>query len=145
MPKAPAKPALKSKKPDVSDPNAPVSAIKNMGPAGDEGYARAGITKARQIIDMGPDEAYYLYLRHGGFAHFIGYYALVMGLMGRTWNAATGPEKDALRLRFDAIRARIKADGVIAPKTATKALQALSADELKIEAFLNDIGVGTKR
>ncbi|MFT6674406.1 MAG: hypothetical protein ACJAVM_000577 [Sulfitobacter sp.] len=36
--------------------------------------------------------------------HFIGYYVLVMALQGRPWNDCKGPEKHALRLRFDAIK-----------------------------------------
>jgi DNA transformation protein and related proteins len=38
--------------------------------------------------------------------HFIGYYALVMGLQGRRWNDCKGAEKQALRVKFDQLKAR---------------------------------------
>lgn len=83
----------------------PVSTIRNLGPASDTGFARAGITTAEQLRAMGADAAYLKYLQSGGQPHFIGYYALVMGLQGRPWNDCRGKEKDALRARFDAIKA----------------------------------------
>ena len=108
----------------------PVSSIRNLGPASDEGYARAGITTATQLRKMGADAAYLTYLKSGGFAHFIGYYALVMGLMGRPWNDCKGAEKLALRKKFDALKAQAKA----ADKTETA-----------IERALDELGVGPKR
>jgi hypothetical protein len=39
----------------------------------------------------------------GAKPHFIGYYAMIVGLQGRTWNDCQGDEKQALRKRFDAI------------------------------------------
>jgi hypothetical protein len=53
---------------------------------------------------LGPDLAYAQLLRSGTRPHFIGYYALVMGLQGRPWNDSNGAEKAALRARFDAIK-----------------------------------------
>jgi len=82
----------------------PVSAIRNLGPATDKLYARAGIHTAEQLRDLGPDEAYKRILQSGARPHFIGYYALVMGLQGRPWNDCKGTEKQALRKRFDAIK-----------------------------------------
>ncbi len=84
----------------------PVSSIRNLGPASDASFARAGITSAEALIDMGPDEAYRRLLIAGSRPHFIGYYAMVMGLQGRPWNDCKGKEKEALRLRFDAIKAK---------------------------------------
>lgn len=83
------------------------SSIRNLGPASDAFYARAGITTADQIRDLGPDEAYFQALKAGGKPHFIGYYVLVMGLQGRPWNDCQGKEKDALKVRFEAIKARL--------------------------------------
>jgi len=82
---------------------AKVSTIRNLGPAADVSYARAGISGAEQLRALGADAAYALFLESGGKAHFIGYYALVMGLHGRPWNDCKGAEKDALRQAFDNI------------------------------------------
>jgi hypothetical protein len=83
----------------------PVSTIRNLGPASDVAYARAGIDTAQELRDLGADAAYARLLAAGGQAHFIGYYAMVMGLQGRPWNDCRGDEKKALRQRFDAIKA----------------------------------------
>ncbi len=85
----------------------PVSSIRNLGPASDAVYARAGITTAEQLRGLGPDAAYRKLLQSGGKPHFIGYYAMVMGLQGRPWNDCQGDEKKALRVRFDAIKVGI--------------------------------------
>jgi hypothetical protein len=85
----------------------PVSTIRNLGPASDAGYARAGIHSAEELIELGPDAAYLRYLEAGGQAHFIGYYALVMGLQGRPWNDCRGTEKASLRIRFDSLKAQL--------------------------------------
>lgn len=89
--------------------SAPVSSIRNLGPASDKGFARAGISTAEQVRDLGADEAYRRLLIAGTRPHFIGYYALVMGLQGRPWNDCQGKEKVDLRRRFDAIRAGVSA------------------------------------
>jgi len=111
----------------------PVSSIRNLGPASDQSYARAGITSAEQLRDLGPDTAYFRYLNAGGTAHFIGYYAMVMGLQGRPWNDCRGREKEQLRERFDGIKAQAK---------ATPSQQ---KDRLAFEAALNGIGVIDRR
>ncbi|WP_407493310.1 TfoX/Sxy family protein [Pseudooceanicola sp. MF1-13] len=81
----------------------PVSAIRNLGPASVDQFARAGIHTADELRDLGADAAYAKLLASGTRPHFIGYYALVMGLQGRPWNDCKGAEKDALRVRFDAL------------------------------------------
>ncbi|MGR3660619.1 MAG: TfoX/Sxy family DNA transformation protein [Paracoccaceae bacterium] len=83
----------------------PVSAIRNLGPASENLYASVGIHSAEHLRDLGADSAYKLLLQAGRRPHFIGYYALVMGLQGRPWNDCKGTEKTALRVRFDALKA----------------------------------------
>ena len=85
----------------------PITAIPNLGPAMAEAFARAGITTAEELHDLGPDVAYERLIAAGDRPHFIAYYALVMGLQGRPWNDCRGAEKDALRARFDAIKAAV--------------------------------------
>ncbi|MEM9211890.1 MAG: TfoX/Sxy family DNA transformation protein [Pseudomonadota bacterium] len=103
-----------------------VSSIRNLGPASDASYARAGIHSADELRALGPDEAYFRTLQAGDRPHFIAYYALVMGLYGRPWNDCQGKEKDALRARFDAIKARLT------PQEKGRS---------ELEAALNDLGV----
>lgn len=102
----------------------PVSAIPNLGPASEAGFARAGIHSAEDLIALGPDAAYLRLIRAGTQPHFIGYYALVMGLQGRPWNDCRGAEKAALRVRFDAIKAEGQGSG-----------------RSRIEAALDEIGL----
>ena len=85
-----------------------VSSIRNLGPASDKGFAKAGIHTAEQLRELGADAAYLKYLQTGGSAHFIGYYALVMGLQGRPWNDCQGKEKSDLRDRFDDLKRQAK-------------------------------------
>jgi len=87
----------------------PVNTIRNIGPAMAREFARAGIVSAQQLRDLGADDAYGRLLAAGTRPHFIGYYALVMGLQGRPWNDCQGKEKDRLRVRFDALQTDIKA------------------------------------
>lgn len=105
----------------------PVSSIRNLGPAMDAACAKAGITDADTLRDLGPDAAYARLLRSGMRPHFIGYYVLVMGLQGRPWNDCKGEEKKALRKRFDAIKA-----------------EAFDKGLNEFERTLNEIGVVAK-
>jgi len=84
----------------------PVSSIRNLGPASDKSFARAGIESAEVLRKLGADAAYARLLQSGTQPHFIGYYALVMGLQGRPWNDCQGAEKTALRKTFDKIKAQ---------------------------------------
>lgn len=106
----------------------PVSNIRNLGPASVVLFARAGINTAEELRDLGADAAYRLLIKSGTRPHFIGYYALVMGLHGRPWNDCKGAEKTALRVKFDAIKA----------ETAPAPLAG-------IEKILNQIGVVEKK
>ena len=83
----------------------PVSSIRNLGPAMEAACARAGITSADPLRALGADAAYGKLIASGMRPHFIGYYVLVMGLQGRPWNDCQGAEKQALRQRFDALKA----------------------------------------
>lgn len=82
----------------------PVTSIRNLGPATAKLFAKCGIHTADEIISLGADEAYSCLLAAGVRPHFIGYYALVMGLQGRSWTDCQGDEKQALREKFDAIK-----------------------------------------
>ncbi len=94
----------------------------------DAACARAGITSAQQVRELGADETYKRLLRHGTRPHFIGYYVLVMALQGRPWNDCKGEEKKALRKRFDTLVDR-----------------AFDKGRSDLEATLNAIGVIEKR
>lgn len=109
----------------------PISSIPNLGPASDASFARAGITSAQQLRDMGPDAAYTALITSGTSPHFIGYYAMVMGLQGRAWNDCIGDEKAALRRRFDALKAA--------------ALVTKQKGHSELEAALDAMGVIKKR
>ena len=83
----------------------PISSIRNLGPAAEAAFARAGIQSAGRLRELGADAAYKALLESGQPPHFIGYYVLVMALQGRPWNDCKGAEKEVLRLRFDALKA----------------------------------------
>jgi len=105
----------------------PISSIRNLGPATEAQFAKAGITTAEQLYALGPDEAYRKWLEAGLPPHFIGYYVLVMALQGRPWNDCKGDEKKALRLKFD---------GLVKETSAH--------DRSELEAALNLFGVRRK-
>lgn len=106
-----------------SDP-LPISSIANLGPATEAAFAKVGIHSAQELRAMGPDAAYLRLLQSGVAPHFIGYYAIVMGLQGRPWNDCKGAEKASLRQRFDALKA-----------------QGMSAVQSELEKALNILGV----
>lgn len=88
-----------------------ISTIRNLGPATEAQFAKAGITNAETLREMGADAAYKAWLLAGLPAHFIGYYVLVMALQDRPWNDCKGDEKKALRVRFDALKAECHSNG----------------------------------
>ena len=106
----------------------PVSSIRNLGPASDQAFARAGITSADQLRSIGAQEAYRRLLLSGTRPHFIGYYALRMGLQGRPWNDLGPDEKQDLRDEFDALVASTRQDHG-ASSELEKALNALGVVE----------------
>lgn len=88
----------------------PVVSIRNLGPRSVELFARAGITSAEALRALGADEAYRRLIASGTRPHFIGYYAMVMGLQGRPWNDLDPAEKAELRTRFDALVAEVRSN-----------------------------------
>lgn len=113
----------------------PITTIRNLGPASAESFAKAGIDSAETLRRLGPDAAYSRLLATGARPHFIGYYALVMGLMGRPWTDCRGAEKVALRTRFDAIVA--EAGTVDAPEKGTDPALERHLDEIGLPAPCN--------
>lgn len=105
-----------------------ISSIRNLGPAMEAAFARAGVPDAETLRGLGPDAAYAKLLQAGERAHFIAYYVLVMALQGRPWNDCQGDEKAALRKRFEAL----KASSVVRPGTD---------GPVGIEGILDELGV----
>lgn len=92
-----------------------MTAIRNVGPAMEDAFRRAGIETADALRALGADAAYERLIETGTRPHFIGYYALAMGLQGRPWNDCQGIEKAALRERFDAICKNARTSAAAAP------------------------------
>ncbi|MDG1084469.1 MAG: TfoX/Sxy family DNA transformation protein [Planktotalea sp.] len=107
-----------------------VSSIPNLGPASDISFARAGLTSAQQVHDLGAEACYAKLIRARTKPHFIDFYALAMGLQGRPWNDCQGAEKAALRVTFDIL------------KDSTKSTKEKGRSDL--EAALDAIGVIVK-
>ncbi|TNC72577.1 TfoX/Sxy family DNA transformation protein [Rubellimicrobium roseum] len=103
-----------------------ISSLRNLGPATEAAFRRAGIESAEELCALGADAAYARLLATGERPHFIGYYVLHMALQDRPWTDCQGDEKAALRARFDALKA------------------ARAGDE-RIEAELDALGVGRRR
>jgi hypothetical protein len=115
--------------PGRADDAAPVTVIRNIGPALAGILAQAGIETAGALRQLGADEAYRHILRLGTRPHFITYYVLHMSLQGRPWNDCQGAEKTALRAQFDALKAR----------------EAASGNDPELERFLDTLGTGLRR
>ena len=103
----------------------PVSRIRNLGPASEASFARAGLFSAQEVRAIGADAAYARLMASGTRPHFIGYYALVMGLQGRPWNDCGPEEKQALRLRFDGLKAQAATGDDGTPPALAQALNLL--------------------
>lgn len=97
---------------------AAISTIKNLGPASEASFAKAGLTTAEELRSLGAHEAYRRLLLSGQPPHFIGYYVLVMALQGRPWNDCKGAEKAQLRADFDALKAEVETAAFAAPPKA---------------------------
>lgn len=107
---------------------AAIRTLRNLGPASEAAFLRAGIRTAEEILEMGADAAYARLLEAGERPHFIGFYVLHMAVQGRPWNSCKGDEKVALRQRFDLLKASHGPSG-----------------DSRIEAELNAWGVGLRR
>ena len=107
---------------------AAISTLRNLGPASEAAFHRAGLRTAEEIVALGADAAYARLLEAGERPHFIGYYILHMALQDRPWNDCKGAEKAALRERFDALKARHHDTGLS-----------------RLEAELDALGVGRRR
>ena len=92
----------------------PITQIRNLGPASQAQFARAGLTTAEELYALGAHDAYRCLLQAGIPPHFIGYYALHMALQGRPWNDCKGDEKAALRVQFDTLVHQTRAMGTTA-------------------------------
>jgi hypothetical protein len=79
----------------------PIASLRNLGPAMEAAFARAGIASAEALHGLGADDAYARLMESGHRPHFMAYLALVAGLQGRPWTDVAAPEKAALRARFD--------------------------------------------
>jgi hypothetical protein len=101
-----------------------ISSLRNLGPAPEAAFARAGIGSAEELRDLGADAAYARLLAAGERPHFIAYYVLHMALQGRPWNDCRAEEKADLRRRFDALVAGSH-----------------DRERAKIEAFMREIGL----
>lgn len=110
----------------ISAMNEPISSIRNLGPAMEKAFIKAGIPDANALRALDPDYAYTTLLQSGHPPHFIAYYAMIMGLQGRPWNDPSPQEKHQLRQRFDAIKASLKPN---------------KKDPSDIERILDKIGV----
>lgn len=84
-----------------------LTTIPTIGPTTEAAFLRAGIPDAETLRSLGADAAYYKLLQSGEKPHFVWYFALAMALQGRPWNDCVGPEKAALRVTFDAMKARL--------------------------------------
>ena len=105
-----------------------ISTLRNLGPATEAAFRKAGIHTVEELRALGADMAYARLLDAGERPHFIGYYVLHMALQDRPWNDCKGEEKAALRLRFDSLKARH-----------------FNHDVARIEAHLDTLGVGRLR
>ena len=103
-----------------------LQSLKGIGPAMAAELARAGVRSVEALQETGVDAAYAAMLRAGVAPHFIAYYALHMALQGRPWNDCKGAEKEALRVRFDALKAG-------------------TAEQSEMEMALDRLGVGARR
>jgi DNA transformation protein len=107
---------------------AAISTLRNLGPATEAAFLKAGIRTAEELLSLGADAAYARLLEAGERPHFIGYYVLHMALQGRPWTDCKGDEKTALRARFDALKAAHQ-----------------GSDLSRLEAELDAVGVGRRR
>ena len=71
----------------------PIRSIRNLGPAMETAFGRAGITSAEALRQAGADAAYLAALHAGMTAHFAAYLSLVMGLQGAHGRMRAAPRR----------------------------------------------------
>ncbi|MBP7241960.1 TfoX/Sxy family DNA transformation protein [Amaricoccus sp.] len=110
----------------------PPSALRNLGPAADKAFARAGIRTAEDLIALGADEAYARVLAAtGSRPHFAFFWAIAFAIQDRPWTSLGPEEKATMRVRFDAVRARAARPEHPEPDARAR-----------LEAALDRLGVG---
>lgn len=87
--------------------NDKVSSIRNLGPKMEVAFNAIGIYDAQTIRALGADESYQRLLNNGFSPHFIGYYALVMGLQNRPWNDCTATENKPFARALILLKAKL--------------------------------------
>jgi DNA transformation protein and related proteins len=110
---------------------AAISSLRNLGPATEAAFHRIGIRTAEELLAIGADAAYARLLEAGTRPHFIGYYVLHMAVQGRSWTDCKGDEKAALRIRFEALKARDHDAGRAALERALDALGVIDPAKAK--------------
>ncbi|MXU65720.1 TfoX/Sxy family DNA transformation protein [Oceanomicrobium pacificus] len=110
----------------------PVSAIRNIGPRSEAGFARAGLHSAEEVRALGAEESYKRLVRAGTRPHFIGFYALWLGLQGRPWTDLQPEEKARLRTIFDRL---------VAEARAAEPIGDTKKGRTPLDAALSEIGV----
>ena len=80
-----------------------VSAIRNIGPALEASFAKAGITTEDEIEALGADAAFLRLVDAGWWPHFLGYLALCLGLQDRDFRDIAPDEKTRLRAHYDTL------------------------------------------
>ena len=107
-----------------------ISRLRNLGPASEAAFARAGIETAAQLQELGADAAYARLIASGTRPHFMMFVALVTGLQGRPFTDVAPSEKADLRRRFEVIVA-----------AAAPAQQASDAPDIARDRALDALGV----
>lgn len=121
----------------------PPSALRNLGPASDAAFAKAGIRTAAELIALGADAAYRRLLAADATRpHFAFFWAIAFAVQDRPWSTLGPEEKAALRQRFDAVvaTARRRSDPAAAQPQAGPAATVAS-----LEAELDRLGVGLRQ
>lgn len=109
----------------------PPSALRNLGPASDAAFARAGIHSAEELVALGPDVAYARLLAAGATRpHFAFFWAIAFAVQDRPWSTLGPEEKKSLRQRFNSVVA---------------AAQRPEAPAAAFEAELDRLGVGLRQ
>lgn len=102
--------------------DAPLTALAGIGPAVSSQLEAADIKSVGELRTIGAHDAYGKMMKNGLRPHFIGYYALAMAVQGRPWSDCKGAEKEALRIRFDALKTDTSVTGDTAIERELRAI-----------------------